>query len=256
MCLILIAYKVSSDYPLVIAANRDEFYQRPTAGMHFWEKRPEILAGKDLKQNGTWFAVHRTRGFAALTNHRNPDAINPDAPSRGDIILDCLESGEDGNAFFTRFEDRAARYNGFNLLAGDRRNLFWFSNVKNRVEKIKPGIHGLSNAFLNTPWPKVVSGKTALERVMTGKPTPEALFSILADRSVPPDRLLPRTGIGLEWERRLAPLFIQSDIYGTRSSTVMLVDQTGKTEITERTYSPENPLDYEDRRCQLPGNPF
>ncbi|MFO7749112.1 MAG: NRDE family protein [Desulfobacteraceae bacterium] len=253
MCLILIGYKVFPDYPLVIAANRDEFYQRPTAGMHFWEKRPDILAGKDLKQNGTWFAVHRTRGFAALTNHRNPDAINQDAPSRGKIIIDYLESGEDGSAYLTSFEHRAARYNGFNLLAGDRENLFWFSNVKNRVETIEPGIHGLSNAFLNTAWPKVVSGKKALKKLLTGNLTPEALFSILADRSVPPDHLLPRTGIGLEWERRLSPLFIQSDIYGTRSSTVMIVDQTGRTEITERTYFPENPLEYEDRRFQLPG---
>ena len=246
MCLILFGYKISRKYPLILAANRDEFYQRPTDRMHFWQSNPSILAGKDLDQGGTWFGVNKNGTFAALTNYRDPAAIKHNAPSRGEIIIDFLESKKPSETYFNAVKKKADLYNGFNLIFGSKEELFWFSNLKNTIEKISPGIHGLSNRFLDTPWPKVASGKRALEQVINENISSESLFSILTDQSIPDDSLLPHTGVELEWERILSPLFIQSDIYGTRSSTVMLMDKDGHIEITERTYDPENNLNYSD----------
>jgi uncharacterized protein with NRDE domain len=257
MCLILLGYKVSQQYPLVIAANRDEFFLRPTQPMHAWETAPFMVAGKDLEQGGTWFGVHKNGTFAALTNFRDPIAVRQDAPSRGEIIVDLLESGQPALTYFKKFQKKAQAYNGFNLIFGDPENLFWYSNKKNTIETIAPGIHGLSNKFLDTPWPKVESGKRALERqirsfVTTGSSrTPESLFSILKDRTFPDDNLLPDTGVGLEWERILSPLFIQSPTYGTRSSTVMLRDQQGKITVIERTWNPEDRLNFSDQKFSI-----
>ena len=244
MCLILFGYKVSEKYPLVIAANRDEFYQRHTAPMHFWEDRPSILAGKDLEQGGTWFGVSKNGRFAALTNYRDPSSIRPKAPSRGEIIVDYLQSNEPDSEYFKSFRQKAETYNGFNLIFGNMENLYWFSNLKDSPEKIKPGIHGISNHFLDTPWPKVKSGKKALEKIINKKISSLNLFPILTDQSVPDEILLPDTGVGLEMEKILSPLFIQSDIYGTRSSTVMIADREGNLDISERTYSHSNKNNY------------
>lgn len=251
MCLILFGYKVSKKYPLIFAANRDEFYKRPTAPMHFRKQTPSILAGKDLEQGGTWFGVHKNGSFAALTNFRDPASIKQDAPSRGEIIIDFLESNEPCLSYFNTFKKRAGDYNGFNLLFGDAEDLFWFSNLKDTVEKIAPGIHGLSNRFLDTPWPKVASGKKALHKVISESITPESLFSILTDQSIPDDSLLPHTGVGLEWERILSPLFIRSETYGTRSSTILLKDQSGTMTVIERTHDPGNNTETRDRNFCL-----
>ncbi|MCP3900997.1 MAG: NRDE family protein [Desulfobacteraceae bacterium] len=244
MCLILFGYKVSEKYPLVLVANRDEFYQRPTAPMHFWEDRPSILAGKDLEQGGTWFGVSKNGRFAALTNYRDPSSIKQHAPSRGEIIVDYLQSNKPEKEYFKSFRQKAKTYNGFNLIFGNMENLYWFSNLKNSFEKIKPGIHGISNHFLDTPWPKVASGKKALEKIINEKISSQDLFPILTDQSMPDESLLPDTGVGIELEKMLSPLFIQSDIYGTRSSTVMIADRQGNLDVSERTYSPENKNDY------------
>ncbi|WP_300464278.1 NRDE family protein [Desulfobacula sp.] len=252
MCLILFGYKVSKPYPLILAANRDEFYQRPTAAMDFWHTPPDILAGKDLEQGGTWFGVHQNGTFAALTNYRDPDSIRPDAPSRGEIIVDFLASGTPPEPHFNEFTQKAGAYNGFNLLFGNKSTLFWYSNLKNQIQPISPGIHGLSNRFLDSPWPKVTSGKTALQALVRDTVTLEGLFEILADQSVPHDHQLPQTGVTREWERILSPIFIQSDTYGTRSSTVMLMDQGGSLTMVERTYSPENKGIFTDCHFFLP----
>lgn len=246
MCLILFGYKVSEKYPFILAANRDEFHQRPTAPMHFWETDPVILAGRDLEQGGTWFGINQKGQFAGLTNYREPATINPDAVSRGEIIIDFLSSKMDTPAYFKAFNALADRYNGFNLLFGSKDELHWYSNKKKSMEKISPGIHGLSNHFLNTPWPKIQAGKNALKNIINSRITPEALFSMLTDQHKPEDQDLPDTGVGIEWERLLSPLFIQAPSYGTRSSTVMLIDNNGHIEITERTYSPENKDVYSD----------
>jgi len=153
---------------------------------------------------------------------------------------------------FNAVKKKADSYNGFNLIFGSKEELFWFSNLKNTIEKISPGIHGLSNRFLDTPWPKVASGKRALEQVINETISSESLFSILTDQSIPDDSLLPDTGVELEWEKILSPLFIRSDTYGTRSSTVMLMDKDGHIEITERTYDLKNNLKYSDRQFSIP----
>lgn len=254
MCLILFGYKISKKYPLVLIANRDEFYQRPTAPMHFWDNNPSILAGKDLEQGGTWFGIHKNGRFAALTNYRDPSALRQNAPSRGDIIVDFLESDLPAETFFPSFKKNVERYNGFNLLFGDPETLFWFSNLKNTVEKVTPGIHGLSNRFLDTPWPKVETGKRKLGNALNHSMTPDSLFSILADQDVPDDALLPDTGMTLEWERLLSPLYIQSETYGTRSSIVMQMNQGENIEVVERTYSPEDKKAYKDRQFRIQSN--
>ena len=247
MCLILLGYKVSKKYPLILAANRDEFFGRPTAPMHFWQDNSSILAGKDLDQGGTWFGVKKKGTFAALTNYRDPTSIKQKAPSRGEIIVKFLEYKKLTEIHFDAFKKQSNFYNGFNLVFGDKEKLFWFSNLKNAIEKIKPGIHGISNRFLNTPWPKVTSGKKALKQMISKDFTINSLFSLLTDQSIPDDIQLPHTGVGIEWERVLSPLFIQSEIYGTRSSTIMLMDQNGNIEVTERTYNPQNIFEYSDR---------
>jgi uncharacterized protein with NRDE domain len=252
MCLILFGYKVSEKYPLILAANRDEFHQRPTKSMHFWQESPYILAGKDLEQGGTWMGINKDTGrFAALTNYRDPAALNATAPSRGGIIVDFLTTNADINTHSIDFQKTAHAYNGFNLLFGTKEELYWFCNVKNSMEKVPPGVHGLSNRFLDTPWPKVESGKKALQKVIDKNINRDALFSILTDQYTPDDTALPDTGIGLEWERLLSPLFIQSPTYGTRSSTVLLMDQKGNIEVTERSYTPENKLDFSDEHFTI-----
>jgi len=251
MCLILFGYKISKKYPLVLIANRDEFYQRPTAPMHFWNNNPSILAGKDLEQGGTWFGIHENGRFAALTNYRDPSSLRQNAPSRGDIIVDFLESDLPAETYFLSFKKKAGIYNGFNLLFGDKDTLFWFSNLKNTVEKVTPGIHGLSNRFIDTPWPKVETGKRKLENALNRSITPDSLFSILADRHVPDDTLLPSTGMTLEWERLLSPLFIQSETYGTSSSIVMQMDQRGNSDVVERTYSLDDKTAFKDRQFYI-----
>ncbi len=249
MCLVLFAYKVSKEYPLVLAANRDEFYARPTAPMHFWENSPDLLAGKDIQRGGTWFGVNRSGRFAALTNFRNPSGINPSAVSRGGIILDFLNTEISVPKFGEKLKRTAAKYNGYNLLYGDLNTLFCFTNVANEIQRVVPGIHGLSNRFLDSSWPKVVKGKKALGKCLDSKPIHEKLLSLLTDREKPEDHLLPDTGVGLEWERMLSPLFIESATYGTRSSTVMTIDTRNRIQVTERTY--ENRVNNGHKKFQF-----
>ncbi|OQY01445.1 MAG: hypothetical protein B6I26_03715 [Desulfobacteraceae bacterium 4572_130] len=249
MCLILFAYKVSKKHPFILAANRDEFYQRPTAPMNFWHNKPYILAGKDIKQGGTWFGINKkNKRFAGITNFRDPFSIKSNAPSRGEIIIDFLESTKKIELYINEFKKKADIYNGFNLVLGDKDSIFWFSNLKNKVEKIKIGIHGISNKFLNTPWPKITLGKKALHQIINENITYKSIFSMLGNRTIAHDTKLPNTGIGLKWERILSPLFIKSDIYGTRSSTIMLIHKNGNIDIIERTYNPENHLKYKDEK--------
>lgn len=245
MCLILFGYKVSRQYPVILIANRDEFYGRPTAPLHAWET-PPVFAGKDLEQGGTWFGVNHNGTFAALTNYRDPALLKQNAPSRGKIIVDFLAARASCQAHFN-LKKTFKQYNGFNLLFGSKKELFWFSNLKQTMEKVPPGIHGLSNRFLNTAWPKVTAGRKAFKKALQNPVTTESLFSVLADESVPQDDQLPDTGVGLEWERLLSPLFIQSDTYGTRSSTVMLMDQDNTITLVERTYAPREKVNFTDK---------
>lgn len=161
MCLITFSYKNHPFYKLIVAANRDEFYQRPTRAAQFWtdEQLPDILAGKDLKANGTWMGVSKTGRWGALTNYRDPSNINENAPSRGDLVLDYLKSDSNERAYLKEIKDNGKKYNGFNLLIGGKDSLYHFSNETNSIKEIEPGIHGVSNALLDTNWPKLDHAK-------------------------------------------------------------------------------------------------
>ena len=238
MCLILIAHGAHSDFPLVIAANRDEYYQRPTARAAFWQDHPQILAGRDLECMGTWLGVTRTGRFAALTNFREPRERKTNAPSRGQLVSDFLASEQNPREYLGDVAIKAQRYNGFNLLAGDIRGVFYFSSRTGSVQQVSPGIHGLSNHLLDTAWPKVERGKQRLQAALAGEFSAESLLDLLHDRESAPESELPDTGIGLELERVLSPALIVSAQYGTRASTAVLFGEDGSVSFAERTILP------------------
>jgi uncharacterized protein with NRDE domain len=239
MCLILLALDTHPDYSLIVAANRDEFYERPTAPAAFWDDAPSVLAGRDLKAGGTWLGIDRHGRLAAVTNYRQGQR-EPEAPrSRGHLVSDYLTAAIDGRDHVARVERDAALYNGFNLIAGDAGALFYFSNREGRARALGRGVYGLSNHLLDSPWPKVTSGKTGLTALLAGdgELIPD-LFALLADRRPATDDLLPRTGVSAEWERLLSSAFIASKEYGTRSSTVVLVGRDGGGVFVERSFGP------------------
>lgn len=240
MCLILFAVQHHRDWPLVIAANRDEFHHRPTQSAAFWQDAPHILGGKDLQEGGTWMGIHKkNHRIAALTNYRNPSLKKDSPPSRGHLVADYLKSYTPDADFLQTLQKKGAFYNGFNLICGTPDTLYYYGNQTKAPYRIEPGVHGLSNHLLNTPWPKVTRGRALLERAMATDPEDNTLLTILQDRELPADTALPDTGMGLEWERILAPLFITSPIYGTRSSTVLKVHRNGNVCFTEVSWDKE-----------------
>jgi uncharacterized protein with NRDE domain len=237
MCLIFVAVDAHLNYPLVIAANRDEFYNRPSAHAAHWPEAPHVLAGKDLRAGGTWLGITRTGRIAALTNFRHPDANRSDAPSRGHLVSDFLLGSQDPDSYLKKLSPDAHRYNGFNLLVGQTSNMYFYSSRTNEIHMLGPGIYGLSNHLLDTPWPKVEKGKQALRTLLVRESLcTECLFKFLMERTTPPDELLPDTGIGLDAERMLSPIFISSPEYGTRSSTVILLDRAGTVTFVEKSF--------------------
>lgn len=225
MCLILFAYRRHPKYKLVVAANRDEFYERPTVPAHFWKDQPNILAGRDLSKMGTWMGVAKDGRFAALTNYRDPKEVIQDKRSRGELVADFLKGSDHPGEFMKKAAANRLQYPGYNLLAGNADELYYYSNVEDKMEQLKPGIHGVSNHVLNTEWPKVKTGKEGLARIMEGSEDKliDQLFTLLQNADPAPDELLPKTGVSLEWERILSSIFIKSEGYGTRSSTVLLM---------------------------------
>lgn len=237
MCLLVMAYRVHPVYPLVVAANRDEFFRRPTAAADFWSDRPDLLAGRDLEQGGTWMGVTRSRRFAALTNVRNPKAIQPAAKSRGLIVSDFLLGNTTAATFVDDLKERGQHYNGFNVIVADADNLAYFNSVTLDSRTLSPGIYGLSNHRLDTPWPKITWSKAALERALSkdGQALEADLFALLMDRVRADDAALPDTGVGLDKERWLSPVFISGQEYGTRCSTVLMVG-ANQTLFVERSF--------------------
>ena len=240
MCLIVLAYRVHPSYPVIFAANRDEFYARPTAALGEWPDAPHIVAGRDLEGGGTWMGISRKGRLAALTNYREPGRQRTDAPSRGHLVSDFLRGEEELSRYIEKISLRDQNYNGYNMLLSDGTRWVYVSNRSLAPQELTPGIYGLSNHLLNTPWPKVQRSRRAVERLLTSERHPAiiALMDILQDRDIPPDDALPSTGVGLEWERRLGAVFIRSSIYGTRSSTTLLVTADGWVQFTERTFAP------------------
>ena len=245
MCLILAAVDAHPAYRLIIAANRDEFYDRPTLPAAFWKEPPGLLAGRDLRGGGTWMGITREGRMAAITNYRDPASNRKSAPSRGRLVTGFLAGEDEPGIYIARLMPEAARYNGFNLLAGDRKDLYWYSNRGEGIRRLGPGIHGLSNRLLDTPWPKVTRAKKMFRHVLSAGDDvdPEALFRLLEDRMRPADKDLPDTGMGLELERILSPIFITSPAYGTRSSSILLMDREGDVTFLERTFDrdPDHP---------------
>lgn len=241
MCILFIASQQRKDYPLIIAANRDEFHARPTQGSHIWSSHPPIFAGKDLQAGGTWMGVTRGGRISALTNIRKPGSDKQDAISRGHLVLNYLTSADSDEQFTAQMHQHRADYNGFNLLYGTWKSLQVYNNHSGRHEPVAAGVHGLSNASLNAPWPKVSRGVAALTEYCEFQPTlnEQDLFRLLQDDTQAPDEALPDTGIEKKWEKRLSPIFIRSQDYGTRASTLLLVKRDGTAIWSEQTYLPD-----------------
>jgi len=241
MCLILLSYDMHPKYRVVLAANRDEYYNRPTAPISFHDDFPDILGGRDLKHHGMWLGITRFGRFAAITNFRDPGSNISNAPSRGFLVRDFLTGKASPDNYLEHVKSIGHQYNGYNLLVGDRSELYYYSNRGNTVKKLQPGIYGLSNHLMDTPWPKITKGKSDLVKLLNEKENidPEKIFDLLKDGYRPPDSMLPDTGVDLEWERILSPLFITSEFYGTRSSSIIFIESKGGVTFLERTFVPD-----------------
>jgi uncharacterized protein with NRDE domain len=221
---------------LVVAANRDEWFCRPTAPAAFWHDAPQVFGGRDLERGGAALGLTRHGRFAALTNFRDPRMQRPAAPSRGALVLEFLTGTQEPTEYLRQLNDSAALFNGFNLLVSDGEVVAYLSNREGVVRVLEPGIYGLSNGLLDDPWPKVVKGKALLARTLGEPLDVGGLLELLHDREQAPDETLPSTGVGLEWERKLSAMHIVAGEYGTRSATGLIVGQDGVVQLGERTY--------------------
>ena len=267
MCLVTLAIDQNRRFPLVIAANRDEFFKRPTARLAWWTPEsggPAILSGRDLEAGGTWMGLSAAGRMAMLTNIRAPSQHDPMAESRGRIVTDWLAVTDGPEGFWAHIEAR--RHNGFNLIGADASTGRWFWAANRGIAPIalEPGIHGLSNAELDTPWKKVVDLKRRLRDALDSADSVDALasdlFDALGDRSLVVDAALPDTGMPKEIERQLSSAFVDMPArgYGTRSSTVLITercDAGNRTHVFERTYSAERDARPRLRRTTIDGWP-
>lgn len=253
MCLIFFAVNQHATYKLIVAANRDEFYQRKTAPASFWPAQSSIVGGRDLEAMyadgtcGTWMAMNRNGRVAMVTNYRDPKNIDPQAPSRGHLVTDFLIGNAPSNAYLEQIKNNGLKYNGYNLVAGTIDELWYLSNYQNEIQKLNGGVYGLSNHLLDTPWPKLVNGKKIFsELIESSELKADSIFEFLYNTERAPDSELPDTGIGLERERALSSMFIKTNGYGTRCSTVVLAKRNGEVEYTERVYD-SSTFDVVDR---------
>ncbi len=236
MCLILVAWRAHPDYPLVVAANRDEFFARPAAEAGWWPDAPSVFAGRDLEAGGTWLGLDRDGRFAGLTNFRDPQRNRDGTPSRGALVADFLRGRESTAEALARLQFEGPRYNAFNLLVSDGDSLGIYESASGSARLLEPGLHALSNHLLDTPWPKVTAGKSRLARALRALPDDTPLCELLRDDRPAPDAELPRTGVSLAWERMLSSAFIRAPGYGTRCSTVVTRDRHGWTHVTESSW--------------------
>jgi uncharacterized protein with NRDE domain len=240
MCLVLVVWRSHADYPCIIAANRDEFYERAAAPAQWWPDHPETFAGRDLLAGGTWFGMTRTGRFAALTNYRGSyegsQQRRADAPSRGTLVAEFLQSDRRVESMLTHLREAAAQYNGFNLIFSDGDRLGVYESVRGAGRVLDPGIYGLSNHLLDTPWPKVQRAKSRLQATLSRASDPDSMLEILRDDLPAPDEELPKTGNNIEWERLLSSAFVRGSEYGTRCSTVARIDRQGTAFFDEWTW--------------------
>ncbi|MBB3143564.1 NRDE family protein [Halomonas organivorans] len=241
MCLIAFDHRPGASFVLRLVANRDEFHARPTAPLGAWQDAPDIVGGRDLEAGGSWLSVHRRGRFAAVTNVRDPGLGVPDhAPSRGKLVRSALECDDLGEWLTRLADDDARRYAGFNLLAGDGRHLWYLHRGRERIvlQQVSAGLHGLSNAELDTPWPKLIAARQGLAAGLHRGHWPDAALAALGDSHEAEDDRLPSTGIGLELERRLSAAFILGEDYGTRATTWLEWRADGHLTIGERRFGP------------------
>lgn len=238
MCLIFVSYNTNVQHRYVVAANRDEFRARPTAPLDYLDEENTILGGQDLQAGGMWLGVCRGGKFAAITNYRDCTGAIADLPSRGEIVSHYLRSNESAIHAIEALAQKSQRYAGFNVLFGDESHLVYYSNRQNEIQIVQPGFYGLSNHLLDSPWPKVVRGKKLLRPYMCdcARVDVAMITALLQDTSLPADALLPDTGVGLDWERFLATIFIDGPEYGTRSTAVIEIGHHGDVVFTETTY--------------------
>ncbi len=240
MCLVAFALDVGRHH-LVLAANRDETYARPAARAHAWREDARVFGGRDLEGGGAWLAVGEGVRFAVVTNVRRLP-LGRGARSRGELVTRFLLGGESARSFAEAAAAQAAEYGAFNLLCGDERHVCHASSHGAEARTLSAGVYGLSNASLDTPWPKVVTLRGVVERALDEPTTlTDALFAALASRERPSDASLPDTGVGLAAERWLSPAFIASEEfphYGTRASTVVTIATDGHAWVEERSFGP------------------
>ena len=239
MCLITFAYHKHPKYKLILLANRDEFYSRATRKLKFWDTDgyPDILAGKDLEAGGTWMGISKSGRWAALTNYRDPEWKLENPISRGKLVLNFLTSSNSIEQYVQVLNNEADKYLGYNILIGNSDQIIYFSNYDKSPKTIKKGLFGMSNALLDTPWPKLNKAKMLLKESVTKEYIDkEHLFSLLHDDTEAPDNQLPNTGIPYKWEKAISPLFIKTNTYGTRSSSILLIDYLGNINFTERRF--------------------
>jgi uncharacterized protein with NRDE domain len=248
MCLILFAHRAVPGHVLVLAANRDEFFARPTEPASYWTDAPHVLAGRDLEKGGTWMGVTRERRWAAVTNYRDGTRPETGSRSRGELVARYLLEGSSAASYAAAVASAGAEYHGFNLLVGDSEGVHYVSNRGARPQVLEPGIYGLSNHQLDTPWPKVEHGKSEMQAVLGGNPEDptEPLLALLADRRHAADDALPETGVSRDWEKLLSSAFIRAPGYGTRASSVLLIEHGGEARLRERSFGASAEL-LEDR---------
>ena len=248
MCLILFAHHAHPDFALVLAANRDEFFARPTSAADYWKDAPGVLGGRDLEKGGTWMGVTREGRWSAVTNYRDGTRPKPASRSRGELVATFLTSATNAREYAEGVARIATEYHGFNLLTADGQGLHYVSHAEGASRLVEPGIHGLSNHMLDTAWPKVERGKQRLQALLATNESnlEDRLLAVLADRELADDHLLPQTGIGREWEKPLSASFIVVPGYGTRASSVLLIGRDGEVSFRERTFG-ENGSLLEDR---------
>lgn len=246
MCLILFAHQMSSEYPLVVAANRDEFHQRPTQASHYWPEHPRVLAGRDLQAGGTWMGINRSGRFAAVTNYRDPGKTRPAPRSRGNLVIDYLQNQLPTGQYLDKVSSTANDYAGFNLLVGDGDQLWYLSNsgpyIERQARRLPPGIYGLSNASLDTPWPKVQRGKQVLAAALHGSIDHDALEAVVASRQLASKDQLDLQGLNSEMDELLSAQFIANEAYGTRATTTCWRTAVGEYHWKERNFNARGEL--------------
>lgn len=249
MCLIFFAINHHPKYAFILAANRDEFYARPTAPALFWKEQPDLLAGQDLQEigntfPGTWLGINKSGRLAMVTNYRDLRKIKSKASSRGKLVSDFLCGQKEGFQYLSSVETVADQYNGFNLLVGDASQLYYFSSEQKGIKTLNSGIFGISNHLLDTPWPKVINGKKKFSTILSsGKDIhPELLLDMMQDSIQAPEDQLPDTGVGTTREKMLSPAFIESEDYGTRCTTIILIKKNGEVSFTEKSYKTSTEL--------------